>query len=180
MSNVPRDSVDPYVLGWVRDNCVQPLLNDPDVRAEFEQQWASVNSAADAAGALRDRLDRLDRLVQKIMDTMDEENLPLVNTKLTQLREERAAIVTRLSAQIPAALSLEDARAKAQEYLTHAQRVLDAGTPQELKELVRCFVHRVELDPAARRGRLVYYAPWGTLREKLCIQLERVTGIEPV
>ena len=55
--------------------------------------------------------------------------------------------------------------------------MLDAGTPQELKELVRSFVHRVEIDPAAKRERLLYYAPYETPREKLCIQMERVIGL---
>jgi hypothetical protein len=49
-------------------------------------------------------------------------------------------------------------RARAKALLNDAQRVLAEGTPEELKDLVRCFVHRVEIDPANKRGRLLYYA----------------------
>ena len=176
--NVLRDEIDSYVLNWVQNNCVAPLLKSKEVWAEFESIIAAEAGAKDTNGA-RERIRKIDATISKIVDTIDEANLALLNGKLTKLREEKAALQAELAASVGTVVSVADYRQRAKEYASRVSEIVEHGTPQERKELIRNFVERVEIDSENNRGRLVCRAPIFVLREKLSIQDKRVMGIEP-
>ncbi len=157
-----REDVDPYVMAWVRDECITALLREPDLIEERD-------SVSDD-GLLRERIAKIERTLARIVETIDEDNLPLLNKKMTALREEKAA----LESQVKAVQEPGDTKSRVAEFLSNAQRVLYEATPEELKDLVRCFVEKVEVDTAAGRAKLYYYAPKDSLRRQMSIQMERV------
>ena len=176
--NVLRDEVDNYVLGWVQKNCVAPLLKSKEVWAEFDAIISAAGGGKDTNG-IRERIRKIDATISKIVDTIDEANLALLNGKLTKLREERAGLQATLSASDIVSVSADDYRQRAKDFASRLQDVVEQGTPQERKELIRNFVERVEIDSENNRGRLICRAPIFVLREKLSIQNKRVKGFEP-
>ena len=116
----------------------------------------------------------LTRAILDSIDTIEEDNLPLINKKLTQLREERENLKQRLAASPAKPASDEDYQKKLKSLLADAQRVLEQGTPGEIKELLGCFIYRIELNPAENRGRIIYYASPDPSRNESSIQVERV------
>ena len=176
--NVVRDEIDDYVLSWVRDNCVADLLKSPDVWAEFDAVLASRNATCDS-GEMLGRVRKIDSTINKLVESIDVENLALLNDKLTRLREERAALQSQIAAATAGLASASDYRDSAKEFVGHLENVLEQGTPTEKKELVRQFVERVEIDAENNKGRLVYRSPLFVLMQKLCIQSKRVKGFEP-
>lgn len=155
-----------------------PLLKSREVWAEFDAIISAAIGGKDTDG-MRERIRKIDATIGRIVDTIDEANLGLLNGKLTKLREERAGLQSALSASASAAVSVEDYRQRAKEFVSRLQDVVEQGTPQERKELIRNFVERVEIDSENNRGRLIYRTPLFVLSEKLCIQDKRVMGIEP-
>ena len=177
---VRREQVDDAVLHWLREACILPLLRESDTWAVFEKTLRDSDQHPAELEALRQRAADIDRFITRIGETLDENNLALLDRKLTRLRQERDAINARLNAAQAHTMSLDEVRQKAREFLDDAGRILDDGSPQELKDLLRCFIYRIEVDPIAGKGRIIYYRPHAALQNRLCIQMERVTGIEPV
>lgn len=176
--NVLRELVDDYVLAWVRDNCITAILKSREFWTEFDAILSAAAGPQDT-GEKQDRVRKIDATINKIVDTVDEANLVLLNGKLTKLREERAEIQASMKASAGTAISAENYRARAKEFMTQFDAVVEQGTPEEKKELIRNFVERVEIDPENNIGRLIYRAPIFVLIRKLCIKVERVKGFEP-
>ena len=179
MPNVTRETIDTHLVAWLRDHCIAPLLNNPDVWTVFEEKLKSAFRHQSNPRQAEERIRQIEQLLKKTVEMIDENNLPLLNEKLSKLREEKAELQATLDVNTRKVVTLEDCRLRAREYLNVAQHLLTQGTPQEIKDLVRCFVHRIEIDPKHNRGRIFYFSSPDVLKNKLSIQMERVKGVEP-
>ena len=94
----------------------------------------------------------------------------MMNRRLTQLREEKRKLEAELAESRQGSASAAEITERACRLLEHGKRVLEAGEPDELKELIRCFVHKVTLDSKKNRGVIHYYAPPDSLARNLCLQ----------
>jgi len=176
--NVRRELVDSYVMNWVQDNCIAPLLNSKEVWDELER-LLSQTGECDKQSNTQDRLRKIDATISRIVDNVDDENLALLNEKMTKLREEKSQLRALLESSKSATIEVEEYRNRAKDYIKRTADVLAVGTPEERKELIRDFVERVEIDTEKNEGRLFYRAPFSVFERKLCIEKKRVKGIEP-
>jgi DNA invertase Pin-like site-specific DNA recombinase len=176
--NIQREKVDSYVLGWVQEHCLAPMLNSKEVWEEFERQFNQPIGTKERLAA-EDRIRKIESTINRLVDAIDDANLAMLNGKLTKLREERAELQAFLATHTSATVEMNDFRERAKIYIKRAQEVLAEGTPEEQRELVRDFVDRVEIDTNKNEGRLRYRAPFSVISEKLCIQKKRVKGFEP-
>lgn len=121
---------------------------------------------------------KIQRLVKALTDG-PEEDLPSVRQALTALERERIRLEDSIRAHRAATGASDDATLERTvetllEALHDFRRVLEAGEPEERKEVVRCFVEGIRIEKTTRRaivrwyrqppvgsGTVKFEAPWG-------------------
>jgi hypothetical protein len=93
--------------------------------------------------------------IAALVESIAPENAELINGRLSALRGERDALRERLDAMINARQYTENQlRKKAMEWLGGLDELLQGRRDQPARKLLRCYVEGLELDGAARQGKV--------------------------
>lgn len=102
---------------------------------------------------------KLDRVISRLIDEIEETGSHAVRDRLATREAERAALQVRLSdvqREIDAANHPVPVEV-IERFCENGQAVLESGSPDDVRDLLRTFVIRIEVEPGG--GRLIYSFP---------------------
>jgi hypothetical protein len=155
---VPVDAVEPKVWEYIKAD-LSHLKGDEPLQAYLQEELAKVcGGKADAREGLQNRLSDLDGQIAKLtthlamMDVQTATTLGLY-AKAKVLAEERQRVqgqVDELADEVPEMPSSKEMARLAAEGLANLDRLLESGSLEEKRELVRTYVKGIKVDPKAQ------------------------------
>ncbi len=168
---VPAQDVERWVFERIEDRWFGGMKASPGALRTLEEEIASRLDfealSADGRPGVRDlekRLQEKRKRLALIVRELDEETIGMVREELARLRAE----IRTLEAELEGARRRqesgpdEDPQSRAREIASRIldfKRVLEAGSPDERKEFIRCFVAGVEVDGEKGEVAVAFYAP---------------------
>ncbi len=161
---------------WARDT-VRARAHEfaAGVNAELRSLWQA--SGGEALSKARARTETIHKKISNIRQALEDglSDVAWANERLSVLQDERAAL---LKAQQDAPACSEPPKVDTQavvDGVADLERLLPHATNEEKRELARCFVEGVDLDPDAREIEVRVKLPANTVQ-----RVEAATGFEPV
>ena len=139
---------------------------------------------AGSVDEIRRRVCEIENNIDRLVTNIAPENRVLINTTLTELREERDGLGARLEAaqdEPAAGVTKQQAIAHAANALRAAFAKIDQASAELRRRFIRCFIDRIELNPREKTGTAWLWRFPTTVLDSLGLPVRSIAGagLEP-
>ena len=160
---IEKDALESLILEQI-DSRYGDSVRLSEFLKHVEQRWRTIVADQDAAVDDQERqLAKLKQRAEHILDEVEErlDKREKVPESLYQRLSQVESDVHALEAERPErVLAIKQAMPSLQQMMARYQKftqIMARGTPEERRDMVRTFLHRAELDPEAKKIRLLMY-----------------------